>query len=293
MNNKRSLSDRILKLIGIGVLALAITGLAGTIWAIILLANLRTYPTIPWSVPLMAALLWVVWRYLGGKGWPRSTSDARRKYLRANRTSRRTFVWATIAGLLSVVALAGYWIVFFGLVKMQPNVIPDTSAYPRLTVALMILMASMVAPLMEEASIRGYLQVALEREFNGPVAVVLSSVVFMIAHFAHGLVWPKLLFYSLVGLVFGATAYLTNSTLPAILPHAIGDITFFTLIWPHDASRKLIFETGTDNFFWIHVAQAILFTALALWAFGRLATASRKDAAVRSGTVELHKAAAF
>jgi membrane protease YdiL (CAAX protease family) len=109
--------------------------------------------------------------------------------MRANRTSRRTFVWASTAGLLSVVALAGYWIVFFRLVKMPPNAIPDTSTYPRLTVALMILMGSMVAPFMEEASIPGYLQVALEREFHGSVAVMISSAVFAVAHFAHCCVW--------------------------------------------------------------------------------------------------------
>lgn len=290
MSDKRSLPNRIFKLIGMGVLALAITGFAGTLWTVILLANLRFNPTIPWSVPTMGVLLWAAWRYLGGKGWPRSTSEARRLFLRANRTSTRTFVWASIAGLISIVALAGYWIVFFRLVKMQPNVIPDTSTYPRLTVVLMILMASMVAPLMEEASIRGYLQVALEREFRGPVAVMISSAVFVVAHFAHGFVWPKLLFYFLVGVVFGAIAYLTNSTLPAILPHAIGDIAFFTLIWPNDASRKLIVEGGMDSVFWIHVAQAIIFTFLAIWAFGRLATVSGQDAHSRASNFGVRRA---
>ena len=290
MSEHRSLTSRILKLIGIGVLAPAITLFAGAIWTVLLLANLRTSPTIPWSVPLMGILLWLFWNYLNGKGWPRSTAEARRSYLRANRTSVRTFLLAEIAGLLSVVALAGYWIVFFGLVKMPPNAIPDTSTYPRLTVVLMILMGSMVSPFMEEASIRGYLQVALEREFRGLVAVVISSAVFALAHFAHGLVWPKLLFYFLVGVVFGATAYLTNSTLPAIFPHLVGDLTFFTLIWPHDASRKLIFEGGTDKLFWIHVGQAIIFTVLSVWAFARLATASRQNTVMGSGTVGLRRA---
>jgi len=72
-------------------------------------------------------------------------------------------------------------------------------------------------------------QVALEREFGGSVAVAVSSLVFAFAHFAHGILWPNLLVYFLVGVAFGATAYLTNSTLPAILRHIIGDLTFFTL----------------------------------------------------------------
>jgi ABC-type sulfate transport system permease component len=138
----------------------------------------------------------------------------------------------------------------------------------------MIIMGSLVAPMMEEAGFRGYFQVALEREFRGSVAVTISSLVFALAHFAHGIFWPKLLVYFLVGVAFGTTAYLTNSTLPAILPHMIGDLTFFTLVWPNDAARKLVSDSGADNWFWVHVAQAIIFSVLAVLSFRRLARVS-------------------
>jgi len=278
MEKERSFATRALSIFGFGLLAFAITVLAGGIWSALLVANLRSSPAIPWSVPVMAILLWLMWSYLGGKGWPRSTSATRHHYLRANRRSARTYLWSFAAGVLSVVALAGYWIVLFRLVKMPPNALPDMSSYPRMTVALMILMGSLVAPFMEEAGFRGYFQVALEREFHGSVAVIVSSLGFALAHFAHGILWPKLLVYFLVGAAFGATAYLTNSTLPAILPHMIGDLTFFTLVWPHDAARRLVSDSGTDNWFWIHVAQAIVFTALAVWAFQQLARVSSQDA---------------
>jgi membrane protease YdiL (CAAX protease family) len=278
MEKERSFATRALSIIGFGLLAFAITVLAGGIWSALLVANLRSSPAVPWSVPVMTVLLWLMWSYLGGKGWPRSTSAARRHYLRANRRSARTYLWSFAAGILSVVALAGYWIVLFRLVKMPPNALPDMSSYPRVTVALMILMGSLVAPFMEEAGFRGYFQVALEREFRGSVAVIMSSLGFAFAHFAHGILWPKLLVYFLVGVAFGATAYLTNSTLPAILPHMIGDLTFFTLVWPHDAARRLVSDSGTDKWFWIHVAQAVVFTVLAVLAFQRLARESNQDA---------------
>jgi membrane protease YdiL (CAAX protease family) len=267
-------TSRILSMIGFGLLGFAITILAGGIWSVLLFTNLRSTPAFPWSVPAMALLLWLIWGYLGGKGWPRRTSDVRRHYLRANRRSARTCRWALLAGVLSVVALAGSWIVLFRLVKMPPNALPDVSGYPRITIALMIIMGSLVAPMMEEAGFRGYFQVALEREFRGSVAVCVSSFVFALAHFAHGILWPKLLVYFLVGVAFGATAYLTNSTLPAILPHMIGDLTFFTLVWPSDGARKLISDGGADKWFWIHVAQAIVFSVLAVLSFRRLATVS-------------------
>lgn len=291
MKQERSFATRALSIIGFGLLAFAIAILAGGIWSALLLTNLRSSPAVPWSVPVMALLLWLTWSYLGGKGRPRSTSDARRYYLRANRRSARTYLWSFAAGVLSVVALAGYWIVLFRLFAMPPNALPNMSSYPRMTVALMILMGSLVSPFMEEAGFRGYFQVALEREFRGSVAVIVSSLVFAFAHFSHGILWPKLLVYFLAGVTFGATAYLTNSTLPAILPHMIGDLTFFTLVWPHDAARRLVSDSGTDNWFWIHVAQSIIFTVLAVWAFHRLAKQSNRDALSESTNVGFRKIA--
>jgi membrane protease YdiL (CAAX protease family) len=222
----------------------------------------------------MALLLWLAWSYLGGGGRPRSTSEARRRYLRANRKPALIYLWAWIAGSLSLFAFAGYWIVLFQLVKMRSNSFSDLSAYPRLTVALMIVTGSLVAPLMEEAGFRGYFQVALERQFRAPAAIVISAFVFALAHGpTQGFLWPKLLFYFLVGVVFGAVAYFTNSILPAIPVHFVGLLIFFTLIWPRDTVRPLVADVGTDRWFWIHAAQAVLFTVLTLFAFRRLARA--------------------
>jgi len=275
-----------LKLIGFGLLAFAITTLAGGIWSGLLIANLQSTPAVPWSVPAMAVLLWLAWSYLGGKGWPRSTSDARRHYRRANPNPARVYLWAWVAGGFAVIALAGLWIVLVQWVKMPPNIFSDMSAYPRVTVALMIVMGSLVAPWMEEAGFRGYFQVALERLYRAPVAIVISSFVFALAHGpTQGFLWPKLFFYFLVGVTFAATAYLTDSILPAIPVHFVGLLIFFTLIWPRDAARPLIAVAGFDNWLWIHLAQAILFTVLALWAFQRLAGVSAQEA--RPGPDEL------
>jgi membrane protease YdiL (CAAX protease family) len=272
MEGRRSFAVCTWNAVLFGLLAFAITILAGGIWSALLVTNLRSSPAIPWSVPVMACLLWLAWSYLGGRGWPRSTSEARRHYLRANRKSGKTYLWALIAGFLSVIALAGIWIVLFRLVKMPANVFSDVSSYPRMTVALMILMGSLVSPLMEEAGFRGYFQVALEREFRAPLAIVISSVVFALAHGpTQGFLWPKLLFYFLVGAAFGVMAYLTDSTLPAIPVHFLGLLIFFTLIWPRDAARPLVFASRPDNWFWIHLMQAVVFTLLAFWAFRRLA----------------------
>lgn len=279
MAAERSLVMRAFKVASFGLLAFALTIFAGGIWSGLLVANLRSSPAIPWSVPAMGLVVWLMWSYLAGKGWPSSTSERRRFYLRANRRSSGMYLWAWTAGALSVIALAGLWIALFQLVRMPANLFADMSHYPRITVALMILMGSLVAPLMEEAGFRGYFQVALEREVNASAAIVIASLLFSLAHGpTQGFQWPKLLFYFLVGVAFGVTAWLTNSILPAIPVHIAGLLIFFTMVWPHDATRRLVWERGADHWFWIHVAQAIVFTALAVWAFRRLAKVRTQEA---------------
>ncbi|HSK44360.1 MAG TPA: CPBP family intramembrane glutamic endopeptidase [Candidatus Binatia bacterium] len=219
----------------------------------------------------MAVFLWLAWLYLGGKGWPRKTAATRRQYLRARPVSAAIYFWTFLTGVLAIISLAGLWIVLFQLIKMPPNVLPEYSRYPVLTVSAFILMGSLVSPLMEEAGFRGYLQVALERDFSVPVALLLSSLFFALAHLNHGLLAPKLLVYFLVGITFGALAWLTDSILPVIPVHIMGDVTFFILIWPHDKARPLFSTGGAGMWFWLHCAQAVVFATLSALAMRRLA----------------------
>ena len=240
-------------------------------WGALITSNLAKTPAIPWSVPAMAVILWLMWRYLGGKWWPARTAEARRQDLRANRVSGAIYVWSLVAGLSAVIAIAGCWIVMFQLVKMDSiQWVPDFSKHP-LTIALAVIMASLVSPFTEEAAFRGYAQVILEREFAGPVAVTISSTYFAVAHLNHGFFWPKLLIYFLVGVTFGTIAFLSRSTLPALPVHIIGLLAFFLLVWPNDPARSLIRDTGADHWFWIHVGQAVVFTAVSMAAFVKLA----------------------
>jgi membrane protease YdiL (CAAX protease family) len=134
-----------------------------------------------------------------------------------------------------------------------------------------LLTGSLVSPITEEAAFRGYAQVRLERVFPAWTAILISSLLFAFWHGpTQGFVWSKLLFYFVVGVAFGTTAYLTNSSLPAIPAHILGDVTFFFFIWPHDAARPLVWRDGADLWFWIYIAQAVIFTVLAILAFRRL-----------------------
>jgi membrane protease YdiL (CAAX protease family) len=278
------LSSKIRALAWSALLGFVITVFGAGVWAMLATVNLASTPAIPWSVPLMAVLLLLMWQYLSGKWWPRGTSSARRLCLRANPVPGPVFAWAQVAGVLSLVALAGYWIALSQLVKMPGNAVPDFSKYPLLTVVLTIGMASLAAPLTEEPAFRGYCQVILERQFRAPTAVIISSIFFAVVHGpTQGFLWPKLLVYFLVGVMFGTTAYLANSILPNIPVHFVGLLIFFTLVWPRDASRRLIAENGADAWFWIHLVQAVVFTVLAILAYVRLAKIAQEANAALAG----------
>jgi membrane protease YdiL (CAAX protease family) len=262
----RSLIDRFRTVLWSGIVAFLILAVGQGIWGPLAFLNLKTTPAIPWAVLIMAPVLWLLWRFLGG--------EARRNYLRANAVPGPVFAWALVAGALSIVAFAGYWIVMFQLFKMPGNLVPDTSKYPLWTLVALLVMGSLAAPFSEEAAFRGYAQVMLERKFRGPVAVVISSVMFALAHLTQGFLLPKQFVYFLAGLTLGTIAYLTKSILPGIAVHIVADMTFFTMVWPYDTTRRLVSEGGADAWFWIHVAQAVVFTALAILAYTRLADAA-------------------
>lgn len=276
-----TLSSRLPTVLWTGILAFALTVLAGGIWTALLISNLATSPAVPWAVGVMVILLWLMWQYLGGKWGPRSTSQTRRRHRRARPLPAQVFILALLAGVLSLVALVGFWIVLFRLVKIPARILPNYSGYPLLTIILVLLMASLVSSFAEEVGFRGYFQGSLERKVGGPTAIVIASLLIAPAHgLTQGFLWPVLLWYFFADVMFGAMAYLTGSILPGIVVHSIGLLIFFTLIWPYDAQRRLVWESGADAGFWINFAQAIIFSVLAIFAFRQLAKGTKSMPAI-------------
>ena len=257
--------------VGLGVIAFFLAAIPGGVWTVLLIANLRTNPNIPWCVAAMGLLLWAMWRYLDGDGPPRSTSEARHRLLRAVPVSPPVFVRAVIGGLLSLAALAGFWIVLLQLVGLPARVLPDFSKYPLITVISVLLTSCLVSSVPEEAAFRGYFQNFLERKVPATLAIIISSVVMAPTHcLTQGFVWPVMLFYFLVDSMLGVITYLTKSILPGIAVHSIGLLVFFTLIWPEDATRILGREATATRWLWIHIVQIVICGILALIIFSRL-----------------------
>lgn len=244
-------------------------------FGVLLGLNLQTSPAVPWSAAPGALWLWFFWRWLGGRGWPHSTSEARRERRRAIGLSRQAWIWSLSAGVLglSALELAGRAIEHFA---RAPATGPEQLAQlPLLTLAVAIVMTSLSAALVEEAAFRGYMQQPLERRHGPVLAILVVGLVFALAHTTHGWMgWALVPAFVLSSVVFGALAYLSRSILPGAVLHFAVDVAAIVLgavrggagAQPTDPGL-----TGADASFWIQLGSGLACAAGSFAAFRRLA----------------------
>jgi membrane protease YdiL (CAAX protease family) len=273
----------VIAVIGRAVLIGMLVMLAGTIPRnIIFAANLRFYPGLPWAVPVIAIYLWFFWHYLRGAGPPESTSEMRRAGLRANRVSGVAWAWALLAGGLGIVALVLALWVANRLVVLPPQTLPNLAGVPKSTVLALLLMAAPVAGIIEEAAFRGYMQGPIEQRCGLPIAILITSTMFVVAHLDFTLIlWP---YYVAVAAIYGLVTYLTKSILPAMVLHTCGNLYSNVDLWLHghaewqasSGSAALIWTTGTDISFWTWTIAFLVVTGATAWAFVQLAHAAHR-----------------
>jgi membrane protease YdiL (CAAX protease family) len=258
------------------VTGILVTGAFTIPWSLLAAANFKYWPSIPWSALVTAPALWLYWRYLKGRGWPVSTVESRRINLRALPLSTGVWGMSILAGMAGLGALLAFQSVLARLVWLPPEQqMPDVSKMPSPTLAILIIMGSLVAGFTEEAGFRGYMQGMIERRHGPVVAILVSGTVFGFAHFSHPQVGlAHLPYYIAVSAVFGMLAYLTGSILPGVVLHSFGDIfEGLSLLatgrnsWPEPAGSKgLVWQSGPDLMFWAQCAWA------AIWIVGAVLT---------------------
>jgi membrane protease YdiL (CAAX protease family) len=260
------------------VLAGMLVAMAGTIPRNILFAlNLRYGAGVAWAVPATAAYLWLFWRYVSGSGPPPGTARCRRTSLRARAVPPAAWCWSLSAGTVGIVALVIALRLVNRLVLLPPQTLSDMANTPRLTVLMLLLAAAPVAGIIEEAAFRGYMQRPIEKQHGVTVAILITGVMFALAHLDFT---PVLLpYYVAVSALYGMVAYLTDSILPAIVLHTAGN-TFSNLdLWLHGqaewqagpAGGQLVWSTGVDTSFVLSSLVLLVMLALTIGAYRQLA----------------------
>jgi len=267
-------------LVGIAV------GAIGTVpWAVLVSLNLKHLSAVPWAVPIMAAYLSLFWLYfVRGFGWPRSTAADRRANARANGLPGDAWVPALFAGMLGLVSVLLLQGVLGRLITLPQQRELDVSQYPVLTVFLWLVMGAAVAGVVEVTSFRGYLQRPIERRHGPVIPIVVAGTLFAFAHFTHPEVGLVLLpYYISAAAVYGALAYLTDSTLPSMFLHAGGNMLSALDLFSRGRSEwqlstvstPSVWEAGPDAALIGNVAALLVVVAAAVWAYAGLARAVR------------------
>ena len=284
----------ILSAIGVGVLVL----LAGSLPIGVLRAwNLEVGTTVPWSVLPVALYLWAYWQFISGR-WGNAAGAARRRQsLRANPLSRRVLSASLLAGVIgfgALVALLAFAARLVRLPASSPIVTPPDM--PIVTALSLLVMASIVAGVTEEAAFRGYMQGPIERRYGLISAVLASGTLFGLLHFpTHpaDVLW-MLPYYIAVSAVYGALTWAANSILPALVLHVVGDIVALTRWWltglPEwqigSSSPPLVWESGIDTQFILAGSASIALVVATAGTYGAVRRLRMKESVSTRAVLE-------
>lgn len=258
---------------------------AGTLpWAFLARLNIDHLSSIPWSVPVEIICLWFFWKYVSGKGWPKSTSIFRKNVLRANPLPDGAWGTAIVAGMLGLVCLVLFSGLWGRFVRLPQQDISELSHVPYISVVFMILMGSVVAGVVEESAFRGYMQKPIEERHGPWVAIIITGIFFSLLHYSHPETTLSLMpFYFFVGTIYGMLAWLTKSILPGIILHVFGDIfgglellTTGQSEWQRPVVPKpLVWESGPDTSFWMLCIGFLIVGTVTIFAYKAVAREMR------------------
>jgi membrane protease YdiL (CAAX protease family) len=233
------------------------------VWSIFLLKIAA-----PWSVLPMVVALWVYLKWFGGRWAPKNSQEIRRIRFRLKGLSPAGWKWGLFAALLFVVIIQASFVITFRILEFPAS--RFTADYKMLdtmptgTAWIIIVMSSVVAGICEETGFRGYMQVPLEKKFGPVIAILITSILFMLIHLSHSWAAPILPHIFFASVLLGILAYQSGSLIPGFIGHSILDIFDYGIWWSNITggfNKKTIFVTGVDLYFilWCLVFSLALF----------------------------------
>lgn len=255
--------------------------------------NLASGSALPWAIAPTAIYLWAYWRFVGGAWGAPESRASRRANLRARALPPALWLRSLAAGLLGFASLVILLYLAARLVRL-PAAVPIAAApgMPVVTVVALLVMASVVAGVTEEAAFRGYMQSIIERQHGVSVAILVNGLFFGLLHFGNhpGDVLMMLPYYVAVSAVYGGLTWAADSILPALVLHVAGDIVVLTRWratgrpeWQVTESvPPLVWERGIDPAFVVATVLFIVLAAVTMRAYRGVHRWRAAPAALRS-----------
>jgi membrane protease YdiL (CAAX protease family) len=258
-------------------------------WNGMMIANLMTSPNIPWSMPLAAVYLWVVFQFFNGRWGSVGTAEARRNSMGARRLSRQEWTTASVATGLVTVFIIAATLLTYRMIEIPVDDYP-LPEMPWWTLYSTLLMVAIVAGVSEEAGFRGYMMGPLEKRYGPMVAITISSFMFWIAHLNHASGFARFVPLMIMGTALALLTRSARSIIPAIIAHASADAIIFicgTLelgprgIWyPEQLS-----ETGLDTLFWADLVVVVVSGMALFFLLRRMSQAASRVPSENSSTI--------
>jgi membrane protease YdiL (CAAX protease family) len=218
-----------------------------------------------------------VW-WAGGGGPPQRTRAARSVAFRRVALSPTQWSWGIVGGLSFAVTIHAAIVLLFRFMLFPAEAFRqgyDFSFIPSQPLRwIAVVISATSAGICEETGFRGYMQQPIEDRHGAPIAIVVSSSVFMLVHLTKA--WSMVGMVPIVfgaGVLLGLLAWSSRSLIPSMIGHVVMDIGLFAYWWTGiagDFTARPIAETGIDRPFVIACAAFATMLTLVLIAASRL-----------------------
>ncbi len=232
------------------VAGLLIAMVAANVWPLLLL-NLGVPAAAIIEIIFLTLYVW----WAGGGGPPRRWQAARAATFRRKTLSQAQWTWGLVAAFFFAVTIHASLVLLFRFVPFPTTSFRlgyDFSFIPTLHLRwLAVLISAASAGICEETGFRGFLQQPIEPRHGAPVAIAISSFLFMAAHLLKS--WALVGMIPIVfsaGLLLGLLAWSSESLIPGMIGHTMMDVGLFAYWWTGIAgtfTARPISESGVDG----------------------------------------------
>jgi membrane protease YdiL (CAAX protease family) len=225
----------------------------------------------------LAFLALYVWWFAGG-GPPVHFKALRADYFRVRSLSGAQWLWGVVAAASFAVTIHAAIVLLFRAVPFPAAAFHQGYDFSfvgsRQMQWLACIVSALSAGICEETGFRGYMQRPIENRHGPVLAVLISSLFFMLIHLTKD--WALIGMVPIVfgaGLLLGTLARASGTLLFCILGHWIMDIGLFAFWWTQIAgtfSQRPVSEVGMEPIFFIECGAFVLALILMLAATARL-----------------------
>jgi membrane protease YdiL (CAAX protease family) len=247
--------------------------IAANIWPILLGALGMPVAAVA-EVAFLALYTW----WASGGGAPVRFRATRAYYFRVRPLSGMQWFWGCIAALSFAATIHAAIVLLFRFVPFPAAAFHRGYDFSFIASSQMRWLACVVSALSaavcEETGFRGYMQRPIENRHGPVVAILISSLVFMLLHLTKD--WALFGMVPIVflgGFLLGLLAWASGTLVFGILGHWIMDIGLFAYWWTQIAGtfqQRPIFEVGVDPAFFVECAAFAAMLVLVLAATSRL-----------------------